>query len=132
MEVINFYSKGEDTMKKLFILLVILGLMMPVSVMAGSNEAPMKLPAGSPVDAIKHNQEGIAHYLQGHLDVSLQHFNLAEKNGPKIGEIHFNKGLVLDKLGKHGAASMHFKIAKENANGNKHILISPILNAHIR
>jgi len=38
--------------------------------------------------------------------------------------------LALDKLGDHGDASKHFKVAQENANGNALILESKILLAH--
>jgi len=38
----------------------------------------------------------------------------------------------LDKLGDHGSASEHFKMAQENAIGNTLILESKILLAHIQ
>ncbi len=44
----------------------------------------------------------------------------------------FNEALALDKLGDHGDASKHFKVAQENANGNALILESKILLAHIQ
>jgi TPR repeat protein len=31
----------------------------------------------------------------------------------KLGEVHYNEAISLDKLGKHGEATKHFKIAQE-------------------
>ena len=91
----------------------------------------MNLPAGSNADAVSHNKEGIDHWGQGHYDVALKHFQASSKIDKKNGEIHFNEAICLDKLGKHGEATMHFKVAKKHANGNEKILTSPILNGHI-
>ena len=107
--------------------LFLLGL--PVTSFAG--EGPMKLPAGSNADAMKHNQEGIDHWGQGHYDVALKHFQAASKADSSLAQIHFNEAISLDKLGRHGEATMHFKAAKKHANGNKAILDSPILNGHL-
>ena len=49
-----------------------------------------------------------------------------------VAEIHFNEALALDKLGDHGGATEHFKVAQQNANGNSLILESKILLAHIQ
>ena len=46
-----------------------------------------------------------------------------------VGEIYFNKAICLDKLGKHGAATMYFRAARANANGNIKILKSEILKS---
>lgn len=97
-----------------------------------ADEAPLPLPAGASADAIKHNDEGIAHYGQGHFDVALQHFEAAAKAGSKFGEACFNEALTLDKLGKHADATKHFKSAQKNANGNKAILDSAILIGHTK
>jgi len=72
------------------------------------------------------------HYKEGHFDIALKHFREAGKIQSEIGEIHFNEALALDKLGDHGDAAKHFKVAQENANGNTLILESKILLAHIR
>lgn len=104
-------------------------ILVPLTAMAG--EGPMKLPAGANADANMHNEEGITHWGKGHYDVALKHFQAASKIDPSIGEIHFNVAICLDKLGKHPQATMHFKAAKKNAHGNKAILNSHILNAHI-
>ena len=101
-------------------------------VMASLPEGPLNLPAESDPEANTHNDEGILHYKEGHLDIALKHFREAEKIKPEIGEIHFNVALALDKLGGHGDAAEHFKIAQDNANGNSLILASKILLAHIR
>jgi len=103
--------------------------LVPVTAMAA--EGPMKLPAGANADANMHNDEGIMHWGKGHYDVALEHFQAASKIDHGIGEIHFNEAICLDKLGKHGDATMHFKAAKKNAHGNEAILNSPILNSHI-
>ena len=101
-------------------------------VMASLPEGPLSLPAESNPEANTHNNEGILHYKEGHFDIALKHFREAGKIQSEIGEIHFNEALALDKLGDHGDASKHFKVAQENANGNTLILESKILLAHIK
>ena len=95
-------------------------------------ERPLNLPAESDPEANTHNEEGISHYKEGHFDIALKHFREAGKIQSAIGEIHFNEALALDKLGDHGDAAKHFKVAEENANGNTLILESKILLAHTR
>ena len=117
-------------MKKLMLVLVVFGLLgLPVSAFAG--EGPMSLPAGSNAGAMKHNTEGIDHWGLGHYDVALKHFSAASKADSAIAQTHFNEAICLDKLGRHGEATMHFKAAKKHAGGNKAILDSPILNGHL-
>jgi Flp pilus assembly protein TadD len=117
-------------MKRLLIILaVLMFISLPMTAIAG--EGPMNLPAGSDAGAVKHNKEGIDHFGQGHYDVALKHFQASSKIDAANGEIHFNEAICLDKLGKHGEATMHFKAAKKRANGNAKILTSPILNGHI-
>ena len=101
-------------------------------VMATLPEGPLTLPAGSDPEANTHNDEGILHYKEGHFDIALKHFREAGKVQSEIGGIHFNEALALDKLGDHGDAAKHFKVAQENANGNTLILESKILLAHTR
>ena len=101
-------------------------------VMASLPEGPLNLPAESNPEAKTHNDEGILHYKEGHFDIALKHFRAAGEIQSEIGEIHFNEALALDKLGDHGDASKHFKVAQENANGNVLILESKILLAHIQ
>ena len=100
--------------------------------MASLPEGPLALPEGSNPEAITHNQEGISHYKEGHYDVALKHFREAGKVQSEPGEIHFNEALALDKLGDHGGATEHFKVAQQNANGNALIIESKILLAHIQ
>ena len=113
--------------------LVIIAALMFIAVpsTALALEGPMNLPAGSDANAVSHNKEGIDHWGQGHYDVALGHFQASAKIDATNGEIHFNEAICLDKLGKHGEATMHFKAAKKRANGNEKILTSPILNGHI-
>ena len=101
-------------------------------VIASLPEGPLSLPAESDPEANTHNNEGILHYKEGHFDIALKHFREAGKIQSEIGEIHFNEAWALDKLGNHGDASKHFKVAQENANGNALILESKILLAHIQ
>jgi Flp pilus assembly protein TadD len=101
-------------------------------VMASLPEGPLTLPADSDAEEKTHNDEGILHYKEGHFDIALKHFREAGKTQSEIGEIHFNEALALDKEGDHGGASEHFKMAQANANGNKLILESKILLAHIK
>jgi Flp pilus assembly protein TadD len=117
-------------MKKVMLALAVLCLLgLPVSSFAG--EGPMSLPSGSNAGAVKHNKEGIDHWNQGHYDVALKHFQAASKADSSLAQTHFNEAISLDKLGRHGEATMHFKAAKKNAGGNKAILSSPILNGHL-
>ena len=117
-------------MRKLLVVFIALSFfLIPFTAIAG--EGPMKLPAGANAEANKHNEEGISHWDQGHYDVALKHFQAASKIDSSLGETHFNEAICLDKLGDHGKATMHFKAAKKNANGNASILNSPILNGHI-
>ena len=101
-------------------------------VMVSLPEGPLNLPAESDPEANTLNEEGISHYKEGHFDIALKHFREAGKIQSEIGEIHFNEALALDKLGDHGDAAKHFKVAEENANGNTLILESKILLAHTR
>lgn len=117
-------------MKKLLVVLIALSFFL-VPLTAIASEGPMKLPAGANAEANKHNEEGIMHWNQGHYDVALKHFQAASKADSSHGETHFNEAISLDKLGKHGDATMHFKAAKKNAHGNASILNSAILNGHI-
>jgi hypothetical protein len=54
-------------------------------------------------------------------------------SGSNAGAVKHNKNeaICLDKLGRHGEATMHFRAAKKHAKGNRAILDSPILNGHL-
>jgi len=95
-------------------------------------EGPLPLPEGSNAEANGHNEEGISHYKEGHYDVALKHFQQAAAEDSSLGEVHYNEAISLDKLGKHGEATEHFKMAQEKANGNKSILESKILLSHVQ
>ena len=117
-------------MHRIFVSLLVLCIL-SFPAIALSDEGPLPLPKGSNAEANKHNEEGIDHYSQGHYDVALKHFQVAAKADSSLGEVHFNEAVCLDKLGQHGDATMHFKVALKNARGNDKILNSPILNGHI-
>ena len=95
-------------------------------------EGPLTLTEGSNTEASGHNEEGSSHYKEGHYDVALKHFQAASAVYSSLGEVHYNEAISLDKLGKHGEATKHFKIAQEKANGNKAILESKVLLSHIQ
>jgi tetratricopeptide (TPR) repeat protein len=134
-------------MKKLFLLLVVTVLFLTVGCGGEKKDAktseptgnamiiaggPLTLPEGSNTEASGHNEEGISHYKEGHYDVALKHFQAASAVDSALGEVHYNEAISLDKLGKHGEATKHFKIAQEKANGNKAILESKILLSHVQ
>ena len=110
-------------------MIVLAFFLAPLSVMA--KEGPMKLPAGSNKSANMHNNAGISNWNEGNYEGALKHFQEASQADSSIAETHFNEAVALDKLGRHGEATMHFKAAKKHAKGNKKILDSPILNGHI-
>ena len=95
-------------------------------------EGPMELPAGSNSGADMHNKAGIKNWNAGNIEGALKHFQEASAEDSSIAETHFNEAVSLDKLGKHGEATMHFGAAKKHAKGNKTILDSPILNGHLK
>ncbi len=111
-----------------FFIAVALSLL-PLTALAA--EGPMKLPAGSNKSANMHNNAGISNWNEGNMEGALKHFQEASKADSSIGETHFNEAISLDKLERHGEATMHFKAAKKNAHGNEKIINSPILNGHI-
>jgi len=117
-------------MKKASVLLIsVFIFLFPISAIA--SEGPMHLPEGSNKSANMHNEAGIKHWGMGHAEEALKHFKEAAQADSSIAEIHFNEAVALDKLGRHGDATKHFKKAKDLAHGNEKILKSPILNGHI-
>ncbi len=100
-------------------------------------EIPM--PAGGALNAPEgakgaaENDEGVSHYVQGegHYDVAQEHFQKALAANAKLVEAHYNLALALDKLGKHGDATDHFKMALELAPEDPRIRDSAILKAHV-
>jgi Flp pilus assembly protein TadD len=95
---------------------------------AAGVDAPLLSPAASMGRAA--NDEGVDHAKQGHWDVAEGNFKKAIEADPKLAEAHFNLGLALDKLGKHGEATAAFKTALELAPTNLKIKDSPILKKH--
>lgn len=96
---------------------------------AGGAETAISAPASSP--GRMENDEGVDHYSQGHWDVAEVHFRKSLDVDPGLAEAHFNLALALDKLGRHGDATKHFKKAAELAPKNPKIAQSKILRAHI-
>ena len=123
--------KGITTMKNIFSILVVLGLFMIPATGFAAGEGPLPLPAGANPDANKHNKEGIASWNQNDYKGALMHFNMASKIDGSSGEVHFNEAISYDKVGQHGVATKHFGVALKKAGGNKKILDSPILKAHL-
>lgn len=79
----------------------------------------------------KENDEGVNHYQQGHWDVAQEHFNKALATNADLPEAHYNLALALDKLGNHGGATDHFKMALNLAPEDPRIKDSGILKAHV-
>ena len=79
----------------------------------------------------EENAEGVNHYQQGHWDVAQEHFNKALAINPDLPEAHYNLALSLDKLGNHGEATNHFKMALNLAPEDPRIKDSGILKAHV-
>ena len=77
------------------------------------------------------NAEGINHYQQEHWDVAQEHFNKALAINPDLPEGHYNLALALDKLGNHGGATEHFKMALNLAPEDPRIKDSGILKSHV-
>ncbi|MDP7552161.1 MAG: hypothetical protein QF791_03080 [Nitrospinaceae bacterium] len=117
-------------MKKILTILIVLALgMVPLTALAG--EGPLSLPKGANADANMHNEAGITSWNNGDPKGALGHFKEASAIDSSLGEVHFNEAVALDKIGKHGEATMHFKAALKRAGGNKKILDSSILHGHI-
>ena len=144
-------TQGEGkNMKKLLFLLVLICFVLSVGCYGDSGEkkdsktsdsknsavslpeGPLALPEGANAEANMHNEEGISHYKEGHYDVALKHFREASAIDSSTGEVHFNEAICLDKLGDHGGATKHFKVAQQKANGSTLILESKILLNHVQ
>ena len=129
-EFLSNHTVGGLAMRRILTILIVLALgMVPSTALAG--EGPLALPEGANSEANVHNEEGIKHWNQGHYDVALKHFKEASAIDSSLGEVHFNEAISLDKVGKHGMATMHFKAALKRAGGNAKILDSGILHGHI-
>jgi len=103
-----------------------------------AEETPMKAggalsaPEGTPGAA--ENNEGVGHYVQGegHYKAAQEYFEKAIAANANLVEAHYNLGLALDKLGSHGDAAKHFKMALDLAPDDPRIRDSAILKAHVK
>jgi len=77
------------------------------------------------------NAEGVNHFQQGHWEVALEHFTKALAANANLPEAQYNLALTLDKLGNHGEATKHFKMALNLAPEDSRIKDSGILKAHV-
>jgi len=99
--------------------------------MTETHQAEGALMATAGAAGAAENDEGVSHYQQGHWDVAQEHFTKAIAANADLPEAHYNLALALDKLGKHGDATNHFKKALELAADNPKIAGSKILQAHV-
>ncbi len=79
----------------------------------------------------KENDEGVTHFQQEHWNVAQEHFTKALAINPDLPEGQYNLALALDKLGNHGEATNHFKMALNLAPEDPRIKDSGILKAHV-
>jgi Flp pilus assembly protein TadD len=103
-------------------------------VMAAADPAAnpaLETAPGASADAKMHNDEGIDHYNQGHMDVAEKHFRAAIKADPKSAEAHYNLALTLDGQGMHKDAAAEFKTALDLGSKNPKIANSAILKKHL-
>ena len=88
------------------------------------------LPMTSPT-AAQHNLEGIKFYNNGNWKEAEKRFKFSIGEDSSLPEAHFNLALTQHKLGQHGQAKQHFKIAGELAPKNKEIVDSSIYRNHL-
>ena len=119
-------------MKKILGILLAICMVAALAVEGGAWDKgtvpPLKTAPGS--NAAKHNDEGIAHYNQGHWDVARKHFAEAVKADPKSAEAHYNLALAFDHLDDHDNAAIHFTHAFDLGKNNPEIRNSGILKEH--
>jgi tetratricopeptide (TPR) repeat protein len=89
------------------------------------------LLAISGTSGAKENDEGVSHFQQEHWDVAQEHFTKALAINPDLPEGQYNLALTLDKLGNHGEATNHFKMALNLAPEDPRIKDSGILKSHV-
>ena len=100
-----------------------------------ANELPdttLSLPAieGSHGVGNDQNNLGINAYKKNKFNQALKHFKLASLVDKKKGEIFFNLGLTLHKLGNHLEAAKHLQWALKLSPTNEKISGSKLLQAH--
>ena len=88
------------------------------------------LPMTSP-GAAQRNLEGIKSYNDGDWHTARTRFELAIQTDPRLPEAHFNLALTLHKLGDHGQARTHFRIAGELAPDNTEIVSTSVYRNHL-
>lgn len=98
---------------------------------ASSATEPKALLAAEDAAGAVDNKEGVTHYQAGHWDVAQEHFQKAVAANANLAEAHYNLALTMDKLGNHGEATNHFKMALDLAPDNPMITDSGILKAHV-
>ncbi|MEE3253557.1 MAG: tetratricopeptide repeat protein [Nitrospinota bacterium] len=76
------------------------------------------------------NNLGIHAYKKNKFNQALKHFKLASMVDKKKGEIFFNLGLTLHKLGNHLEAAKHLQWALKLSPTNEIISGSKLLQAH--
>tara|TARA_B100000686_G_C16346870_1_gene740822 strand:- start:125 stop:601 length:477 start_codon:yes stop_codon:yes gene_type:complete len=95
-------------------------------------EEILDLPAieGSHSVGNDQNKLGINAYKKKKFDQALRHFQVASVVDRKSGEIFYNLGLTLHKLGKHLEAAKHLQWALKLSPKNKKISESKLLIEH--
>ena len=81
--------------------------------------------------AAQHNLEGIKFYNNGNWKEAEKRFKFSIGEDSSLPEAHFNLALTQHKLGQHGQAKQHFKIAGELSPKNKEIVGSSIYRNHL-
>ena len=97
-------------------------------------EVTLELPEieGSHGVGNDQNNLGINAYRNKKFNQALKHFQLASLVDRKKGEIFFNLGLTLHKLGNHLEAAKHLQWALKLSPNNQKISKSKLLQAHHR
>ena len=95
-------------------------------------EATLELPEieGSHGVGNDQNNLGINAYKENKFNQALKHFQVASIVDKKKGEIFFNLGLTLHKLGNHLEAAKHLQWALKLSPTNEKISGSKLLQAH--
>ena len=95
-------------------------------------DTTLELPAieGSHGVGNDQNNLGINAYKENKFNQALKHFQVASIVDKKKGEIFFNLGLTLHKLGNHLEAAKHLQWALKLSPTNEKISGSKLLQAH--
>ena len=103
-----------------------------VDVVNKFSETTLELPEieGSHGVGNDQNNLGINAYKKKKFNQALKHFKVASLVDRKKGEIFFNLGLTLHKLGNHLEAAKHLQWALKLSPNNQKISESKLLKAH--